>query len=232
MFSIHTYIFRQKRAAWKYATERATIAARWTWLQAQISDLEYRIRQHSDLHRTIRSNKGTVSLGGTSPPHSVPTSPTFVNGYRGQLPGSSPLSKSDSPANGVVPTCTEHQCARTRPLTGFRKRKLLQINGLHAVSKKAARPSTVRCGCVAPFIPCAVCTGRTDPTHPRDLPDYLSKAERIALIDASYHPVFSMPEGKFFIFVLGNIFRSFIFLINSFEKQKKCTDPYSTKRLL
>lgn len=198
-FITHNCNFRQKRAAWKYAQERAQIAARWTWLQSQISDLEYRIRQHSDLHRQIRSTKGAVTLGGTSPPHSIPSSPTAVNGYRGQLPGSLSLTKTEtSPANGAVTaTCTEYQCARTRPLINFRKRKLLQINGLHAVSKKAARSSSIRCGCVPP-VSCALCTGRTDPTHPRDLTDNLNKNERIGLLDPCFHPVFSLPEGSFF----------------------------------
>lgn len=204
--TLHSFCFvryRQKRAAWKYATERAAIAARWTWLQAQISDLEYRIRQHSELYKQIRSSKGAVKLGDESPPHSVPTSPNILNGYRGQLPGASPTSSktTESPVNGSVgATCTEYQCARTRPLTNFRKRKLLQTNGLHAVSKKAARPSTIRCGCVKPNVPCALCTGRTDPTHPRDPMEYLSKSERISLLDSCFHPVFSLLEGKFRFF--------------------------------
>lgn len=54
---------RQKRALWKYSTDRAAIAARWTWVQSQISDLEYRIRQHSELHKQTRTAKGTVQLG-------------------------------------------------------------------------------------------------------------------------------------------------------------------------
>ncbi|RZB62197.1 KAT8 regulatory NSL complex subunit 1, partial [Asbolus verrucosus] len=188
----------QKRSLWKYATSRAAIAGRWTWLQAQISDLEYRIRQHTDLHRQIRRSKGEIQLGGASPPplNNASTSPTAVNGYRGQLPGSSPISSKTAEgetttANGTYP---DYQCARTRPLLNFRKRRLLQINGLHVVSKKATRPSTVRCGCVQTTAPCAVCTGRTDPTHPRDPPDALSKAERIALVDPAFHPVFSLPE--------------------------------------
>lgn len=135
-------------------------------------------------------------MGGSSPPRSVPSSPTTVNGYRGQLPGASYIStKSDSTPSDVVNNSTEYQCARTRPLYSFKRRKLLQTTGLHAVSKKAARPSTIRCGCVSTLVPCTVCTGRTDPTYPRDLPDQLSKAERIALLDPCFHSVFSMPEG-------------------------------------
>lgn len=96
----------------------------------------------------------------------------------------------------TVPNHIEYQCARTRALAGnFRKRKLVQIGGLHAVSKKAARPSTLRCGCTFPWQPCAVCTGRTDPTNPRDLADSLSKGERIGLLDPGFHPAISTPEG-------------------------------------
>jgi hypothetical protein len=46
-------ISRAKRAAWKWAQDRAGVASRWTWLQAQISDLEYRIRQHNEIHRYV-----------------------------------------------------------------------------------------------------------------------------------------------------------------------------------
>lgn len=43
--------------------DRASIASKWTWLQAQVSDLEYRIRQQSDIYRQIRATKGAVTLG-------------------------------------------------------------------------------------------------------------------------------------------------------------------------
>ncbi|CAH0553618.1 unnamed protein product [Brassicogethes aeneus] len=190
------YLSIQKRALWKYSTDRAAIAARWTWLQAQISDLEYRIRQHTDLHKQIRTGKGAITLGGASPPPppphlpNVPASPTAVNGYRGQLPGNSP----DCANGAVLSSGLEYQCARTRPLVNFKKRKLLPTAGLHVISKKAARPSSMRCGCAPMSVPCALCTGRTDPTHPRNPPETLGKAERIALLDPSYHPVFSLPE--------------------------------------
>ncbi|KAK4881282.1 hypothetical protein RN001_004601 [Aquatica leii] len=188
------YLVIQKRAAWRYAVERAAIASRWTWLQAQISELEYRIRQYSDLHKQIRMSKGAVMLGGSSPQYNMSVSPTVVNGYRGQLPGASPLSsKPMETANGAVSN-SDITCARCRPLVNFRKRKLFQTFGLHVVSKKAARSSTIRCGCIVPDTQCILCTGRPDPTHPRDITDNLSKSERISLLDPSFHPVFSLPE--------------------------------------
>jgi len=42
--------------------DRSGIVARWTWLQAQVSDLEYRIRQQSEIFKTIRNSKGVVAL--------------------------------------------------------------------------------------------------------------------------------------------------------------------------
>lgn len=179
IFKRDLYFCRQKRSLWRYSLDRAAIAARWTWLQAQIADIEYRIRLHTDLHKQIRAGKGAIVLENSTMPTST-TSQT-VNGYRGQIPE----------------RIQEYQCARTRPLLDFKKRKLLQISGLHAVSKRAARPSTMKCGCIPLGIPCALCTGRSDPTYPRDSSDTLSRSEKIALLDPSFHPVFSLAEGKF-----------------------------------
>ncbi|KAK9871203.1 hypothetical protein WA026_011484 [Henosepilachna vigintioctopunctata] len=203
------YLSIQKRALWKYSTDRAAIAARWTWLQVQISDLEYRIRQHTSLHRQVRATKGAVLLDGENPtsssPPRVPFSPTALNGYRGQLPGASTsyaetnnpymTAKTEDDVETESGALAPSECSRTRPLSdGFRKRKLLQTGGLHVISKKAARPSTIRCGCAVPAAHCALCTGRADPTHPHDPAEVLSAAEKIALLDPSFHPVFSMSD--------------------------------------
>lgn len=56
--------------------------------------------------------------------------------------------------------------------------------------------STLKCGCQWPLQPCALCTGRPDPTAPRDLPDTLPTTERVALLDPGFHPVLSFPDGK------------------------------------
>ncbi|XP_055543358.1 uncharacterized protein LOC129728910 [Wyeomyia smithii] len=192
-----------KRAAWRWAKDRASVAARWTWLLAQISDLEYRIRQHNELHNKIKINKGAVTLENGQSHPSQPPSQQSVNGYRGTLPGNNkPLDDSyDSanPGSSSAPNGAYDQnsgSSRTRPFhrNGFRKRKLLQTANLHTISKKAARPSTVKCGCAWPLHPCALCTGRQDPTAPRDLPDTMPASERVALLDPCFHPVLSFPE--------------------------------------
>lgn len=48
---------RWKRAESRYTVERAAIISHWNWLQAHISDLEYRIRQQTDIYRQIRASK-------------------------------------------------------------------------------------------------------------------------------------------------------------------------------
>ena len=53
----------KKRAKWTWLHNRSAIASKWTWLTAQISDLEYRIRQQTDFYRQIRAAKGAVTLG-------------------------------------------------------------------------------------------------------------------------------------------------------------------------
>ncbi|XP_014473264.1 PREDICTED: KAT8 regulatory NSL complex subunit 1 [Dinoponera quadriceps] len=166
-----------KRAAWRYAQDRAGVASRWTWLQAQISDLEYRIRQHNDLQRNIRATKGLVILDNAE----------TVNGYSGALPGSTGRYNSSE---------SELPASRTRPFVWsfFRKRKLLQVDKLHEVSKRAAKASTVRCNCDHVLPACALCTGRLDPMQPQEPIEQLSIQERVALVDPSFHPVLSFPD--------------------------------------
>ncbi|XP_060104225.1 KAT8 regulatory NSL complex subunit 1-like [Heteronotia binoei] len=59
----HALRFRRHLAERQWAMERAAIICRWTWLQAQVSDLEYRIRQQTDVYKQLRASKGPVVLG-------------------------------------------------------------------------------------------------------------------------------------------------------------------------
>nr|XP_033800139.1 KAT8 regulatory NSL complex subunit 1-like protein isoform X2 [Geotrypetes seraphini] len=47
---------------WTWLVDRARVGSRWTWLQAQISELEYKIQQLTDIHNQIRATKGMVIL--------------------------------------------------------------------------------------------------------------------------------------------------------------------------
>lgn len=108
---------RAKRAAWTYSCDRASIASRWTWLLSQISDLEYKKRQHEELYQKIKSSKGAVSF---------------------KMAGDEGLEKDVN----MEEEKEEPSACRTRPFdrTSFRKRKLLQTANVHTISKKAARP--------------------------------------------------------------------------------------------
>uniref|UniRef100_UPI00398F13C8 KAT8 regulatory NSL complex subunit 1-like n=1 Tax=Pristiophorus japonicus TaxID=55135 RepID=UPI00398F13C8 len=67
----HRHAVLHRQSEWRWAAERAAIVNRWTWLQAQVSDLEYRIRQQTDIYRQIRANKGPVVLGDAQLPEDL-----------------------------------------------------------------------------------------------------------------------------------------------------------------
>ncbi|XP_004626770.1 KAT8 regulatory NSL complex subunit 1-like protein [Octodon degus] len=56
---------------WKWLVDRARVGSRWTWLQAQISELEYKIQQLTDVHRQIRASKGIVILEESKLPKDI-----------------------------------------------------------------------------------------------------------------------------------------------------------------
>ncbi|KAM4024310.1 KAT8 regulatory NSL complex subunit 1-like protein isoform 2-T2 [Anomaloglossus baeobatrachus] len=47
---------------WTWHSGRADVGSRWTWLQAQIAELEYKIHQLADLRSQLRSRKGTLEF--------------------------------------------------------------------------------------------------------------------------------------------------------------------------
>lgn len=221
-----------KRALWKWAVDRAAVASRWTWLQAQVSDLEYRIRQQNEIYKQLRATKGNVSL---ELPQTTETSsnsisveslgcqntafnqvtakcpPKTVNGFLDR--GSVATSNGYHTVRNVPPTPEECldlqlkqqllnsddsscQASRTLPLkSSFRKRRLLQTTGLHLISRRASRLSTVRCSCncQSDMMPCALCGGRYNNIQSVD-PDMMPLLERIALLDPSFHPVLSFEQ--------------------------------------
>lgn len=148
-----------------------------------------KIRQHSDLYMDLTQSKGQIQLETT-----VKTSPSLT-----------------PPANGIKEEPgSDYLCSRARPLvlSEFRKRKLFQTTNMHTISKKAARPSNIKCGCQWPQVPCTLCTGRTDPTAPRDLVETMMPQNRVALLDAGYHPVLSFASGEWEVTLSGPIWFS------------------------
>ncbi|XP_033109537.1 KAT8 regulatory NSL complex subunit 1-like isoform X2 [Anneissia japonica] len=273
-----------KRSIWRWAKARSAIASRWTWLQAQVSDLEYRIRQQNDIHRQIRSTKGAVTLGEPPSAEEILRIKTVNNSYRpgkklspieakiAKLEGKNELSPSNismllcnvdrqsaklqksfqncvSPTSGspnshhhatnggdkVHPSRTtingvvdgtktnigtpsnQHKririetntpspssfslqipnedkyCARTRPVKYYRKRRIVKSIGIHYLSRKAAKRSTVKCRCCQPQMPCVMCGGRYNNLKPLDT-NFTPEKERLSLLDYSYHPVLSFKK--------------------------------------
>uniref|UniRef100_A0A3Q4I8B4 KAT8 regulatory NSL complex subunit 1a n=1 Tax=Neolamprologus brichardi TaxID=32507 RepID=A0A3Q4I8B4_NEOBR len=155
-----------KRAESRYTVERAAIISHWNWLQAHISDLEYRIRQQTDIYRQIRASKVTVCTS---------------NPCEQRLSLINPPSAYDS-------TCV---AARTRPLISCRRRRLIQPNTVPNLNGKAPRSSCIQCNCrVNPS--CVMCGGW--PT-PREDPQYeLPTLERLSRLDLGVHPILSFPD--------------------------------------
>lgn len=300
-------ICRAQRAEWKWAVERAAVASRWTWLQAQVSDLEYRIRQQNDIYRQIRASKGAVILEDQVPIEDLIAkckaqqlsgkklspleeklltldrknmSPSDVqqllnnvarqstqlaqqvgNFYSPESAAGNENSKTPSMPNGFVDGATSHavsssastpdstnakrqrldadvteatdpqspqlldascQAARCRPVRSYRKRKLLRTSGLHQMSRKASRLSTVRCHCYPPVVACAMCGGRyNNVTHLE--PDVMPLPERVALLDPSFHPVLSFTRGERGLeFVYFEMFDAFLYQ----EKKMKIRIKY------
>ncbi|XP_041100978.1 KAT8 regulatory NSL complex subunit 1-like isoform X2 [Polyodon spathula] len=78
----------RSRVEWQWVEQRATVGSRWAWLQAQVSDLEYRIRQQTELYRHIRTNKVPVVLCEAPSPESLLREPSRFG------PGQTPVSSS------------------------------------------------------------------------------------------------------------------------------------------
>ncbi|XP_069815354.1 KAT8 regulatory NSL complex subunit 1-like isoform X2 [Dendropsophus ebraccatus] len=277
-----------QQAEWRWAMERAAIICRWTWLQAQVSDLEFRIRQQTEIYKQIRCTKGSVVLGDSLqsedttlhqsaghsavlntrgsrlPPSSC--SPSVIKAPSGDglcEPSSStptpslqsadkqcsrltqsvenvacqnPLpttacefpgpQKSSRQVNGLIncvrsslscngstedlvpeevlgkkrrmdglsaaPAPLDATCvaARTRPLRGHKKRRLVRSSEVSSLSRKPQKQLSARCDCEPPTT-CILCGCKTyvKTTHPSTM----TLNERLAVADPCYHPILSFP---------------------------------------
>ncbi|NXN28401.1 KANL1 protein, partial [Nycticryphes semicollaris] len=117
----------RRRAEWRWAADRAAIVSRWNWLQAHVSDLEYRIRQQTDIYKQIRANKGLIVLGEASPPDpavddtSRPVSAEVKlepGADRLSVPGSQPLENLGISAANTPESHPAKPCGAPRPVNG------------------------------------------------------------------------------------------------------------------
>ncbi|KAM8967199.1 KAT8 regulatory NSL complex subunit 1-like [Pelodytes ibericus] len=266
---------------WRWAVERAAIICRWTWLQAQVSDLEFRIRQQTEIYKQIRCTKGSVILGDSAqsdlpnrlsapenvkgsrvPSSSCSHSAVKVPSLDGQCEGRpsnphvlrnldkqcsrlthtienvpcqnpSPPSVSECPGsqkpsrqvNGLIncvrssvscngsaedvdaeaalgkkqrmdghstPVLADPSCvsARTRPLCGHKRRRLVRASSVSSLSRKPQKPLSIKCGCWPPTT-CILCGCKTYAKSAQ--PSATTVNERIALMEPGYHPILSFP---------------------------------------
>ncbi|NXP71118.1 KANL1 protein, partial [Ramphastos sulfuratus] len=117
----------RRRAEWRWAADRAAIVSRWNWLQAHVSDLEYRIRQQTDIYKQIRANKGLIVLGEASPPDAAvddasrPLSAEVKlepGAERLSAPGSQPLDNLGISAASTPESHPTKPCGAPRPVNG------------------------------------------------------------------------------------------------------------------
>ena len=189
----------RKRAKYSWLKNRAGIASRWTWLTAQIADLEYRIRQQTELYRQIRQMKGPLYLGDQQQHIQQLQQPTPVPSINRQsvfrleaeegAEGAKKRLLIKGPADPIS-NPEETVCARTRPVKGIKKRCVMTTAGFYRVSARAAKESTVSCGCLRPTLTCAICYGRSNHSLVPD-PAFHDRAKTLALLDHSYHQVLS-----------------------------------------
>ncbi|XP_045077245.1 KAT8 regulatory NSL complex subunit 1 isoform X2 [Coregonus clupeaformis] len=201
-----------RRAEGRYAVDRASIVSHWNWLQAHVSDLEYRIRQQTDIYRQLRSNKECGSDGGAEGPGSVSvetgprkgcTSGRQVNGIINSLRPASPecfdleeqLRK--QPSSQPQPLCSPQDdtcvAARTRPLLSCKRRRLVRPSTVTNLNRKGQRMGVPgpRCGCeVNPQ--CMTCGGRTPSSS--DVQYERPLLERLSQFDPCVHPILSLTD--------------------------------------
>ncbi|KAM9462812.1 KAT8 regulatory NSL complex subunit 1 isoform 2-T2 [Clarias gariepinus] len=191
-----------RRAEGRFALERASIISRWTWLQAHISDLEYRIRQHTDIYRQIRTSKGSVELGDSSSSHQTRTEkpkPQHAAGDFGQtlrfpidrsineffhsMAEVSDVKLSPTPESGC-------SAARVRPLNSCKRRRLIQPGTLQNLNSKVQKVCSPASPCDVNSA-CVMCGGGQ--LHPKaELQFERPLVDNVAVQDPGVHPTLSL----------------------------------------
>lgn len=213
-----------KRAESRYTVERAAIISHWNWLQAHISDLEYRIRQQTDIYRQIRASKGSVELGGVSPSgvlaggtevKAEPVNTQDAGSERLEHTGTAHISSTEpgpwkgqngQPVNGVLSRMAESTDAKHQQPSAYdstcvaaRTRPLISCR-----RRRLIQPNTVpNLNGKAQRSSCIQCNCRVNPScvmcggwpTPREDPQYeLPTLERLSRLDLGVHPILSFPD--------------------------------------
>ncbi|XP_030310026.1 KAT8 regulatory NSL complex subunit 1-like protein isoform X4 [Calypte anna] len=155
--TLRTTVEASYTSEWKWLADRARIGSRWTWLQAQISELEYKIQQLTDLHRQIRATKSAqlseIISSLIAPLNLSPASSSLSSKmcrHRQLVNGISFRASDNREVSSSSSWLLDHQhikkrrrertrlrslsvtnvstSARTRPLRSFQKRKLYRMH--------------------------------------------------------------------------------------------------------
>ncbi|XP_064925122.1 KAT8 regulatory NSL complex subunit 1-like protein isoform X5 [Columba livia] len=215
--TVRTAMEASYTSEWKWLADRARIGSRWTWLQAQISELEYKIQQLTDLHRQIRATKSAQlseiisSLIAPLPPASSSLSSKtwrhkqLLNGISFRASDNREVSSSSSwlldhqhikkrrrdrtrlRSPSVANVSTS---ARTRPLLSFQKRKLYKMHGA-CFGNQQTLPSRDASFPYKTQLPCmmpASTLNSSEYSMESQILDYVQE------LDSSFHPVLSFPS--------------------------------------
>ncbi|XP_056404249.1 KAT8 regulatory NSL complex subunit 1-like isoform X2 [Hyla sarda] len=218
-----SHIPLKRRCEWVWAQERADVVSRWNWLQAHVSDLEYRIRQHTDFYRQLRAGKGQVVLGDASPAEnnagdSVQTSPKDARKAASAPPSPEPEKKANpeateakilpKPINGVVtmlPSRSElEEQTQSKPTATMVDNSCVCARTrpvLHCKRRRVVRPDRLLPlhRKVQRSVPrsCEVSSSCvmcvTYPGASSQFPYNDPLSERLTLLDPAIHPVLSFP---------------------------------------
>lgn len=189
-----------------------------------MSALEYKIHHYTEIYKKLRTTKcqvvlqnnltteATATVTANGAPLLVKTNNATVvlNGYHGSLSATSKATTAENvsttvPADGTVSPCcdSDDACSRTRPLlrSKFRKRNIIRLdeaqNGV--VNGAYTKYASIRCDCVPP-LSCVLCVNRgpgVDLSNQHVCANLLPVQSKIALLEPTYHPVLSFPQGEY-----------------------------------
>eukprot|EP00075_Anas_platyrhynchos_P027941 XP_027317194.1 KAT8 regulatory NSL complex subunit 1-like protein isoform X9 [Anas platyrhynchos] len=217
--TVRTTVEASYTSEWKWLADRARIGSRWTWLQAQISELEYKIQQLTDLHRQIRATKSAqlseiisslIAPLNLSPASSSLSSKAcrhrqLVNGISFRASDNREVSSSsswlldhqhikrrrrDRTRLRSISVTNVSTSARTRPLHSFQKRKLYRMHGACYWNQQTS-PSRDASFPYKTQLPCVVPASTLISSECRTESRILDYVQEL---DSSFHPVLSFPS--------------------------------------
>ncbi|XP_076198237.1 KAT8 regulatory NSL complex subunit 1-like protein isoform X4 [Aptenodytes patagonicus] len=217
--TVRTTVEASYTSEWKWLADRARIGSRWTWLQAQISELEYKIQQLTDLHRQIRATKSAqlseiisslIAPLNLSPASSSLSSKTcrhrqLVNGISFRASDNREVSSSsswlldhqhikkrrrDRTRLRSLSVANVSTSARTRPLHSFQKRKLYRMHGACYWNQQTS-PSRDASFPYKTQLPCMVPASAFSSSECSAESKILDYVQEL---DSSFHPVLSFPS--------------------------------------